>query len=127
MTMDIIKLKEQRDHLDAQYEALDDLTREQWKEIDKAEAREIECPELDELYNAYERNLRKLDKLENYIAILNDLIASIEETVNLFNELKEADTDFEPEEPEDEINFTDPAEAAYEAYIELQMMDYLGK
>lgn len=127
MTMDIIKLKEQRDRLDTQYETLDDLTREQWKEITKAEAHEIECPELDELYNVYEHNLRKLDKLENYIAILNDLITSIEETVNLFNELKEADTDFEPEEPESEINFTDPAEAAYEAYIELQMMDYLGK
>ena len=126
MTMNILKLKEKRAELEKIYNELDDLTHDQFKEIERAEDMGDDFPEskLDELYNTYETNLHKQSDCEQYIEVLDELIESIEKTINLFDELKELPTDFAPVESDVTVGNT---ATAYDEYINLLINERLGK
>jgi hypothetical protein len=126
MTMDILKLREKHAATVKCYEELDTLTSAQLDEIKQAEKLGDNFPEseLNELYDAYELNLSKMDNCEQYIEVLAELIESINSTVNLLNELKELPTDFTPVESDITIGNT---ATAYEEYINLLIDERLGK
>lgn len=126
MTMDIIKLKEKHIALGKIYDELDTITTAQMDDIKQAEKLGDNFPEseLDKLYDAYEQNLHKMDNCEQYMEVLAELIESIENTVNLFNELKELPTDFTPVESDVTISNT---ATAYDEYINLAIDERLGK
>ena len=126
MTMNIIKLREKHTELETVYNTLDNLTTEQLEEIKRAEKLGDSFPEseLDELYNTYEENLRKMDNCEQYMEVLAELIESIEKTKSLLDELKELSTDFTPVDTD--IVVTDTA-TAYDEYINLLIDERLGK
>jgi prefoldin subunit 5 len=124
--MDIIKLREKHAELNKIFEELDTLTSAQLDDIKQAEKLGDNFPEseLDELYDAYELNLRKMDNCEQYMEVLAELIESINNTVNLLNELKELPTDFTPVESDITIGNT---ATAYDEYINLLVDERLGK
>lgn len=126
MTMNIIKLKERHAELGKIFDELDTLTTAQMDDIKQAEKLGDSFPEseLDELYNIYEKNLRKMDNCEQYMEVLAELIESIENTTNLLNELKELSTDFTPVESNITVSNT---ATAYEEYINLLIDERLGK